>query len=223
MTFYRKILKFLISISIPLLISAVSILILLSPLFMNLEYRRPNFPADNYGFSTEERLSFGNKTRQYLISNMDLDELRELEFAGGDPIYTERELTHLKDVKVVLLGVLQAVAGAIVVLSLIGAIANSQNWMDDFLRAVYLGGKITAGLLVAILFMTLLNFQSLFTNFHLIFFEGDSWLFYYSDTLIRLFPIPFWQDIFIVFGLFTLAGGIILGWVLPARLQRIKK
>ena len=37
-------------------------------------------------------------------------------------------------------------------------------------------------------------FFSFFAGFHSLFFEGDSWLFLYSDTLIRLFPIRFWQD-----------------------------
>jgi len=77
------------------------------------------------------------------------------------------------------------------------------------------GGWLTAGLLGMILLLSIVSFQALFTNFHLVFFEGDSWLFYYSDTLIRLFPIRLWQDVFIVFGVSTLAGGILLGWLLP--------
>jgi integral membrane protein (TIGR01906 family) len=223
MSILKKPLNILVSISTPIIISVLSILILLSPLFMNLEYRRPNFPVDNYGFSTGERLDFGNKTRRYLISGSSLDDLRELKFADGDPIYTERELTHLEDVKIVLQGVLRVFAAAAIILSLGGALANTQDWKGDFLKAVFLGGRITSGLLIIILFLTLVSFQSLFTNFHLLFFEGDSWLFYYSDTLIRLFPIRFWQDIFLLFGVSTMTGGIILGWVLPFRNARIKK
>jgi hypothetical protein len=41
-------------------------------------------------------------------------------------------------------------------------------------------------------------------------------LFNYSDTLIRLFPIQFWQDVFLGFGLLTLLGGGILGWGITA-------
>ena len=220
---FKKILNILVSGSVPMIISVLSILILLSSLFMNLEYNRPNFPEDSYGFSTDERLIFGNQTRRYLITNMNLDDLRELKFTDGDQIYTERELTHLKDVKIVLQGVLRVFAGAAAVLALGGVMAYAQNWKDDFLNAIFRGGKITTGLLLIILLLTLVSFQSLFTNFHLIFFEGDSWLFYYSDTLIRLFPIRFWQDIFLLFGLATLAGGIILGWVLPTWILRSKK
>ncbi len=223
MNILKKTLNVLVSGAVPMIISGLSVLILLSPMFMNLEYNRPNFPEDNYGFSTEERLIFGNQTRRYLVSNMGLDDLRELKFADGDQIYTEGELTHLEDVKVVLQGVLRVFAGAAAVLSLGGAVAYTQNWKDDFLNAIFRGGKITTGLLIIILLLTLVSFQSLFTNFHMMFFEGDSWLFYYSDTLIRLFPIRFWQDIFLLFGLATLAGGIVLGWVMPAWILRSKK
>jgi len=91
-TILGKILGGLVTVSIPVVICVLSILILLSPVFINLEYRLPNFPVDNYGFSTKERLEFGNLTRRYLVTNNTLDDLRELKFDSGDPIYKERSL-----------------------------------------------------------------------------------------------------------------------------------
>jgi uncharacterized membrane protein len=44
-----------------------------------------------------------------------------------------------------------------------------------------------------------------------LFFSGDTWLFAYSDTLIRLFPIRFWEDCFIYIGGFSLIVGLVLG------------
>jgi len=221
MTVIKKVFSVLVTLSIPIIISALSILVLLSPLFTNLEYRRPGFPEDSYGFTTAERLDFGNQTRRYLISDNTLEDLEQLVFKNGDPIYIDRELSHLEDVKIVLQGILNVFYGAAAVYVLGGLIARSRDWQPSFLKAIFLGGKITAGILVLILFLTLISFQALFTNFHLLFFEGDSWLFFYSDTLIRLFPVQFWQDIFLVFGILTLAGGILLGWVLPARMKVI--
>lgn len=221
MTVIKKVFSALVTLSIPIIISVLSILVLLSPIFTNLEYRRPGFPDDSYGFTTAERLDFGNQTRRYLISNNTLEDLQQLVFENGDPIYIERELSHLEDVKIVLQGVLKVFYGAAAVYVLGGLIARSRGWQNIYLKAIFLGGKITAGLLVMILFLTLISFQALFTNFHLLFFEGDSWLFFYSDTLIRLFPVQFWQDIFLVFGILTLAGGILLGWVLPVRMKEI--
>jgi integral membrane protein (TIGR01906 family) len=221
MTVIKKVFSALVTLSIPIIISVLSILVLLSPIFTNLEYRRPGFPDDSYGFTTAERLDFGNQTRRYLISNNTLEDLQQLVFENGDPIYIERELSHLEDVKIVLQGVLKVFYGAAAVYVLGGLIARSRGWQNIYLKAIFLGGKITAGLLVMILFLTLISFQALFTNFHLLFFEGDTWLFFYSDTLIRLFPVQFWQDIFLVFGILTLAGGILLGWVLPVRMKEI--
>jgi uncharacterized membrane protein len=51
-------------------------------------------------------------------------------------------------------------------------------------------------------------FWQFFTFFHTLFFEGDSWLFYYSDSLIRLFPIRFWQDAFLWAAALALGGGL---------------
>ena len=221
MTVIKKVFSALVTLSIPIIISVLSILVLLSPIFTNLEYHRPGFPDDSYGFTTAERLDFGNQTRRYLISSNTLEDLNQLVFENGDPIYIERELSHLEDVKIVLQGVLKVFYGAAAVYVLGGLIARSRDWQTIYLKAIFLGGKITAGILVMILFLTLISFQALFTNFHLLFFEGDSWLFFYSDTLIRLFPVQFWQDIFLVFGILTLAGGILLGWVLPARMKEI--
>jgi len=221
MTVIKKIFSALVALTIPVIISVLSILILLSPIFTNLEYRRPGFPEDSYGFTTAERLEFGNQTRRYLVSNETLEDLQQLAFENGDPIYIERELSHLEDVKIVLDGVISVFYRAAILFVFIGMVSQARGWLDIYLDGIYLGGKITAGLLVLILLFTLVSFQALFTNFHLLFFEGDSWLFFYSDTLIRLFPVQFWQDIFLVFGILTLAGGILLGWVLPTRMKKI--
>jgi integral membrane protein (TIGR01906 family) len=216
----KTIFQILVTLSIPVIISFLAVLFLLSPLFINLEYRRPGFPEDSYGFTTEERLEYGNQTRRYLVSSDTLDDLRELVFDNGKPIYIERELSHLEDVKVLLRQVLWVFYGAAAVFSLGGTLARRRGWEDSYFSAIALGGKITTISLLLILFFTIVSFQALFTNFHRLFFEGDSWLFFYSDTLIRLFPVQFWQDIFIVFGVLTLLGGLLLGWVLPARRKK---
>lgn len=212
-------LGFLITTSVPIVICVLSILILLSPIFMNLEYRRPGFPPDSYGFSTQERLIFGNQTRRYLISNMTLADLGELRFEDGEPIFIERELKHLEDVKIVLKGVLKVFWVAVSLIILGAVFAHFQTWWDDYKRSLSRGGWLTTVLLGAVLVLSLVSFQALFTNFHLIFFEGNSWIFLYSDTLIRLFPIRFWQDIFLVLGITTLSGGVLVGWLFRKDLQ----
>ncbi len=220
MDILKRVFGLLVTVSIPILISVLVILFLLSPVFMGLEYRRPGFPEDSYGFSTQERLEYGNLTRKYLITKLPLDELRALRFEDGDAIYIERELGHLEDVKLVLQALVRTCYIALGVFLIGWGIANTWDWKEGFLQAIFRGGKVTAALLVLLILLTLVSFQALFTNFHRIFFEGDSWLFFYSDSLIRLFPIQFWQDIFLVFGILTLLGGVLLGWVIPARRRK---
>jgi integral membrane protein (TIGR01906 family) len=57
------------------------------------------------------------------------------------------------------------------------------------------GGLFTLGLLAAIASFMVISWGQFFTTFHRIFFEGDTWIFPRSDTLIRLFPNRFWIDI----------------------------
>ena len=84
---------------------------------------------------------------------------------------------------------------------------RSAGWAA-FLRGLGTGGRLTIGLIVLILLAVAISFRDLFTGFHLLFFEGDTWLFNFSDTLIRLFPMRFWQDGFIMMGLVTILGAV---------------
>ena len=43
--------------------------------------------------------------------------------------------------------------------------------------------------------MILLGFDGFFTRFHEVFFTGESWRFSTADTLIRLYPERFWEDV----------------------------
>ncbi len=84
--------------------------------------------------------------------------------------------------------------------------------LKRYLKALSTGGWITIVLIAAILIFVMISFNSLFTDFHRIFFSGDSWLFLFSDTLIRLFPMQFWQDAFIWMGVFSLLLAFLLGY-----------
>ena len=90
---------------------------------------------------------------------------------------------------------------------------NIRIW-KEYLKSISRGGWLTVGLIVAVLVYLALNFNSLFVNFHKVFFEGDTWLFLYSDSLIRLFPERFWRDAFIWIGTMALGSGAALGYFL---------
>ena len=56
----------------------------------------------------------------------------------------------------------------------------------------------------------LLGFDGFFTRFHEMFFEGDSWRFSSTDTLIRIYPERFWEDVSQLAATITVVQAIVL-------------
>ncbi len=207
----RRVLTPGIAILVPFFLLMTAIRLLLTPVFPQIEYRMPGFPADPYGFSLEDRLHWSRISVEYLVNEAGIEYLAEQQFQDGTPLYNERELGHMVDVKILVQQMLVAwriLAGVLVVL---GVWAWRGRWLPIFFSGLGLGGRLTIGLIILILLAVAISFRGLFTGFHLLFFEGDTWLFAYSDTLIRLFPMRFWQDAFIITGVFTLiAAGLLI-------------
>ena len=218
----QRIFQVIIPLSIPLILIMGTIRFLLTPVFVRFEYHLPYFPPDRYGFSEEERLRYAQGARQYLVTKADIDVLGDLRFQDGSPLYNERELRHMEDVKHVLQGAFRAMYAAVVLLVLGGVWAWRVKRWDVLWKSLARGGILTVILLVSTLFLAAVGFQTLFVIFHRIFFEGDTWIFRYSDTLIRLFPIVFWRDAFLVLGTLTAGLGLITAILFGRIAKRVK-
>jgi integral membrane protein (TIGR01906 family) len=129
-------------------------------------------------------------------------------------LFNERELTHMEDVKVVTRQAFLAhgLLGLLIAFSL-GVLLVIRDTQPQISTSLLQGSLLTIALLVALVALVYLNFDWFFTRFHLTFFEGDSWIFALSDTLIRLFPTRFWFDAASLWGVFTLGEAVILGVV----------
>ena len=212
MKYFISLLFGLLSLSVPVFLVLFSVGILLTPLYIQIEYRLPGFPEDLYGFSKEERLYWANVTRKYLIENQDIDALASQELDENTPLYNSRELRHLFDVKVVVRSAAIVFIGVILFMGMMAYWAFKSGYINRFKSALSQGGWLTIGIILSIMVYLVFNFDSLFENFHRIFFEGDTWLFRYSDTLIRLFPVRFWRDAFIWIGIMTFGAGFGIGY-----------
>lgn len=204
-----RIFSILIAIIVPLLLMMSSIRILLNPFFLDYEYNLPNFPADEFGFSKADRLHWGKLSLDYLTNNAGPEFLADLKFEDGTPIYIDRELSHMLDVKNLVQFMMKIMLPMAAFLIIAWILAWRLGWTSQFWRAVSMGGWLTLGMIGLILVGTVINFDALFTGFHHIFFTGSTWLFYTNDTLIRLFPEKLWSDAFTFMGVFTLATGVI--------------
>ncbi|HXF68457.1 MAG TPA: TIGR01906 family membrane protein [Thermoflexus sp.] len=206
-----RLLSAAIVLSLPAVLLLLNVRLLMNDWFIRLEYARPDFPPDLYGMSPKERLELALTGLRSVTQPPGASILREVRFADGQPAFNEREIRHMQDVCV-----LQGIAfriGLILALVLIGAWAclwfspathrlawQSLNW----------GGLLTLGLVLGILLGFLFSFDAAFTLFHRIFFEGDTWLFLPTDTLIRLYPEKFWFDAAVWIGGLTLLEAIAL-------------
>jgi hypothetical protein len=220
---YSIILSWLVTLLVPIALIGLGLRLLLSPLFLQIEYGMPYFPPDEYGFTKEDRLKWAPYALNYLTNNEDISYLGDLTFDDGTPLYNERELSHMDDVRLVTQGALRAWYLSLAVLLVLGVwawsarFASAPQWWPEYRLGLMRGGWLMIGLAVTVALIVVIGilldpnvFWSFFAGFHSLFFEGDSWLFLYSDTLIRLFPMRFWQDAFLLAAVIALGGGLAL-------------
>ena len=164
--------------------------------FVRAELDRDGFPPDRYGLTNDQRKELallGLRSIQPGSEGIAL--LERARLPNGSPAFGLRELTHMRDVRR-LFGI--ALRGQLIALIVIGALALGLA-RTRFRAVVPLGllAGAVATLATAVLAvpLILLGFDGFFTRFHEVFFSGDSWQFNNADTLIRIYPEQFWQDV----------------------------
>ena len=164
--------------------------------FVRAELGRDGFPPDRYGLTNDQRKELallGLRSIQPGSEGIAL--LERARLPSGSPAFGLRELTHMRDVRR-LFGI--ALRGQLIALVAIGALALGLA-RTRFRAVVPLGllaGAVaTLATAVLALPLILLGFDGFFTRFHEVFFSGDSWQFNNADTLIRIYPEQFWQDV----------------------------
>ena len=207
--------------AMPLLLVLINARLLMSEAYIRWEYSRPGFPEDPYGFTQEDRLRYAIPSLNYLFSPPESETLGDLTFPDGTPIYNERELSHMHDVKVV---TRQLVRYGFALLGIWGVCVVGLAIHPTTRRVLYLalfrGSFLTVALIIVGLVATATSFNWLFAQFHALFFVGNSWIFPTSDTLIRLFPQKFWVDAFVLIFGGTFIEALLLGgaaWLLLKR------
>ncbi len=218
------VLSWIAAVAVPVALIGLAVRLVLLPVFLQLEYHVPGFPPDDYGFTTAERIHWATYAWNYLVNSSDISYLGNLKFPDGQPLYNPRELSHMQDVKGVIQGTFRAWYVSLGVLALIGVWGWRTGQARVFRRGLNQGGWLTIGIAALIGSIVLVGmlmdpdvFWNFFAWFHSLFFKGNSWIFQYSDTLIRLFPIRFWEDTFLAAAVIVLAGGLGLAFGIRGR------
>jgi integral membrane protein (TIGR01906 family) len=219
-----KIIRFLVILAMPVLLTVGTVRFLISwdyPSYPEFEYGR--IAPDRFGFSDEERLQLAMDTMAYLRRSEPAPDviymLEDLRIPGTEePLYNEAEIGHMLDVKVVADAFKPALwlSATIFVGGLIYLFARQQTRYFGAKTMMY-GGLVTIALVLVVMIFMFLAWNLAFTVFHNIFFDAGTWQFFYTDSLIRLFPEQFWFDFGTIWtGAILVGGGLtaLIGYLL---------
>lgn len=157
----------------------------------------------------------------YFNSGDELIDLTVTKDGKPFPIFNQKEITHLKDVKdlfrfdytVLLVTFLYALLYA-------AAMFFWRKESRQLAKEALYGAGLTLFLMVALGISALIDFDGLFLQFHLLSFANEFWMLDPTkDYLIMLVPRGFWFDAVLFVVLMVLAGALILGGVARGHLK----
>lgn len=215
-----RVMQVLLAVFFPVILLVLAVRAVTSPLFLWVEYNRPGFPGDGYGFSTDDRMTYGSYAVDYLSNWSGPRYLGELVDRSGDQLFKDGEVSHMADVKLVILSAFAA-GVVLLVFSLIAGIYLRRRSTGGVRRGLFAGSIVTLVIITGLGVLAVLGWEQFFTEFHRVFFANGTWTFSLQDTLIRLFPGQFWVDAGIVIGALVLLASLltlILTW--PTRKRR---
>jgi len=190
----RTFLRWLIVLALPAVLIVGAVRALTWPWFPAWEYSRAGFPPDTYGMPAEERLWLARECVTFLNLPADLERLGRLQLEDGSAAFNSRELEHMADVKRVYDQLTSGALLALVMMIAAGWSLRQRGAGAAAWGALSDGGLLTLLALLGVGGLMLTSWDTFFVGLHGLFFTEGTWRFFYSDTLIRLFPVRFWQD-----------------------------
>lgn len=211
-TSVSKILKAFLILLVPLIVIAGAVRLLTTDQYLAFEYGKSSFPPDAFGFTRRQRISLASTDIHYVSGHLPQDTLAR-QTLQGTPVYNLREVGHMADVRSVFEGVFRAWHLSLFLFVLLAMVLWQRAGLEAVTSALQWGGVLTAGIITGIAGLALVAWQTWFDLFHRFFFAPGSWLFSYSDTLIRLFPVEFWFDAVMTIAIISLMGGLLLALI----------
>lgn len=142
------------------------------------------------GFS-EARVRDVAEEVRYFISHSDAPALPAV--VDGAPGFDASSVSHLEDVRDVVIGARWATLIAMLILGVVAAEALSRGELMGVSGGLRTAGWSTLGVVVLGALAGMLDFDAFFSAFHGVFFKAGTWTFPADALLIRVFPLPFWS------------------------------
>ncbi|MGJ9373691.1 TIGR01906 family membrane protein [Nesterenkonia sp. CF4.4] len=217
-----RLFQVLIAIFTPILLLVAAVRLVASPLFLWVAYNRPWIPEGAYSMDAEDRLVYGSYGTDFLTNLANGRYLSELA-PGGEQLFTDGEVSHMVDVKFVVLWVM-LIGIVLLVITLILALLLRAWRPGGVARGLFAGAWVTLGIIIAVAVLAIIDWQLFFAEFHRIFFADGTWTFPADSTLIQLYPEQFWIDAGVaVVALAVLFAVILLIATWPTRRRRARR
>jgi integral membrane protein (TIGR01906 family) len=127
-------------------------------------------------------------------------------------LFNARETAHLADVRDLFRGLFTVQALALALTLTLAVVLIATASLRVLARALAYGAALTVALVAATGGLAALGFEQAWRQFHFLAFANDLWLLNpATDHLIQMFPEPFWFDITLLIGAFTLLQVLLIG------------
>ena len=213
----------LIALVVPPTLIANALGVLATDTFVRYELGRDGFPPDRYGLTDRQRERLALLGLHSIEPGSDgIVLLERATLPDGSPAFDERELGHMEDVRELFVPLQRGRLVMMLAVAILAVALLPTRLRTVVPRGLLAGALATLAVAVLLVPPILLGFDGFFTRFHELFFEGDSWRFSSTDTLIRIYPERFWEDISQIAAALTVAQALLLAsvawwWLRAAR------
>ncbi len=193
--------------------------------FMNTLFLRHATPGIT-GVDTAEYSGLAEKITTYLTGKEDTFQTTLSVHGQMREAFSEKELTHMQDVKdlFALCKTLLMVSIAYLLLWTALLFADRKNLPYITARMYLITGACVAAIGLSLAIWAAIDFHTLFTLFHKVFFTNNLWqLNPKQDLLLQLMPTGFFVDYAARIGLVWLCGGIIFAMIALLYLRKRKQ
>ena len=169
------------------------------------------------GIRRDDLMTAAREIRSYFNSGREPLEVRTRIHGEERELFNQREVIHMRDVKVLLRGLYGADIGAaafLVMVALGGFLIHRRSFLSSLSRLLMWGSGLTVGMVILVGLISLVGFDSLFLFFHEASFSNDFWrLDPNRDFLVMMFPEGFWFDATMFVALATVGQAVALAGV----------
>ena len=171
--------------------------------------------GETTGLENSELEKAADELIRYFNSNDESINLMVTRDGETFPLFNEREIAHLKDVKGLIrldYSLLAATASYVLLYAVISLCWLIEDSRRRLARSTVIGSGVVIGLILLLGLAAVADFDNLFLQFHFLAFNNDLWqLDPATDYMIMLFPQGFWFDATLFVGLATVGLAALTG------------